>query len=495
MRDRSPIPLADALGGGVAAVSGGIERARTAAGSRAGGLLRAIQDLLPRRGVPHRRAVPAATRREAQRRAAGAVLVLVAVASILGVALFLVGGAGEAPIDEIAAGQRALAAARADLGRVFADGGDLIQDAPQEAERLLLSAFQQLDVAAANDVPAGTLRPLREQAAAALDEIYGVVEIAPRVAFSFAGQEPRFDLAALVRGPDGAPYVLDGTTRIVYRVDLEGGTATAVISPGTRVGALEVAELRHLAAGGRDVLALDANNVLWRWRPADETGKGTLARIRVAESAAWGEDVLGIGTFLRNVETGLYNLYVIDPSEQQLLRYSPALDGSGFPASATGYFTVPRDVSGVTSLVIDGDVFVADAGVVTRYARGRSLDWSLAVPPDGILRPPPRHQLLASPQGRSEGLLYSFDPVSRRVIAFDKASGRYVAQYRIAAAGGEWRDLRAFYVVDRVRGEPPLIFWIDGETLGVAELRDAADAAPATPEPPGEPGATPAPSP
>jgi sugar lactone lactonase YvrE len=350
-------------------------------------------------------------------------------------------------------------------------------------------------VAAANDIPAAMLRPLRGQVVAALDELYGVVEIAPQLAFSFAGQEQTFDLAALVRGPDGAPYVLDSTTMTVYRVDLEGGRATPAIRAGATVGALEVAELRHLAVGGRDVLALDANNVLWRWRPADETGKGTLARVRVAESAAWGEDVLGIGTFLRNVETGLYNLYVLDPSEQQLLRYSPALDGSGFPASATGYFTFPRDVSGVTSMVIDGDVFVADAGVVTRYARGRGLDWTLADPPDGLLRPLPTHRLIASPQGRSEGLLYSFDPGSQRVIAFDKASGRYVAQYRIAGAGREWLDLRAFYVVDRVRGEPSLIYWIDGEALRMAELRDVADAAPATPEPTVEPGASPAASP
>ena len=59
----------------------------------------------------------------------------------------------------------------------------------------------------------------------------------------------------------------------------------------------------------------------------------------------WGDDVIGIGTFLRDAgRSGLYNLYVVDPSEQQIQAYSPAADGGGFPAKPTGWLATARDV-------------------------------------------------------------------------------------------------------------------------------------------------------
>ncbi len=489
--DRSPIPLADSAADGVAAVSSGAHRARTAAGSAASGILRGLQDLLPRRGPRYRRVTPATTRRETQRRAAFASLAFVAVASVLGIGLWIVGGADGGTIDEVTAGEKAVAAAKEDLRLVFGNGADLVVDDPVGAERLLLEANSQLDAAAASTVPPSTLRPLRDQVVAGLDRLYGVIEITPQVAFSFEDQEQAFDLRGLVPGPDGTPYVLDATTETVYRVDLRAKKAAPVIRAGRKVGSLTVAAPRHLAVGGPDVLALDEKNVLWRWRPADSKGKGTLARVRIAEASTWGADVLGFGTFVRDQDTGLYNLYVVDPSEQQVLRYSPAQDGSGYPAAATGYLTTPQDVSRVTSMVIDGDLYLADAGIVTRYVGGRSGSWSPADPPDAVLRPLPAYRLLASSEGRGEGIMYGFDPGSDRVIAFEKASGRYVAQYRIAGGAPDWEDLRAFYVVLRAEGQAPLIYWIDGQRIGSAALAAAAEPSPPTAAP--SPSTTPAP--
>ena len=50
------------------------------------------------------------------------------------------------------------------------------------------------------------------------------------------------------------------------------------------------------------------------------TGKGTLARVKVKDSASWGDDIRAIGTFVRNADQGLYNLYIVDPSAKQILR-------------------------------------------------------------------------------------------------------------------------------------------------------------------------------
>ena len=490
--DRSPIPLADSVGGGVAAVSSGASRARSAAGHAAGGAITRLQELMPRRGTRYRRVTPAATRRESQRRAAVAVLAFVAIAATLGVGLWLAGGAGSGAIDEVTAGEKALAVVKEDLRLVFHNGANLVLDDPQKAEELLADAHAQLDAAAASGVPASTLRPLRTEVIDGLDDLYGVVDVAPRTAFSFEGQEQAFDLAALVLGPDGVPYVLDRTTKTVYRVDLRAKKAAPVVRAGASSSGTKVGVPKLLAMGGPDVVVVDAKNVLWRWRPADAKGKGTLARIRVAESATWGADVLALGTYVRNADDGLYNLYVLDPSEQQILRYSPAQDGSGYPAAASGYLTTPQDVSRVTSMYIDGEVYLADGGIVERFVSGRGSDWAPEAPPDELLRPLPAYRLIASPGTRGEGTMYGYDPGSDRILAFDKASGRYLAQFRIADGGPDWADVRGFFVVNRANGQPPALYWIDKQRIGVATLQDVSTLPTPAPTASGSPDLSPA---
>ncbi len=489
--DRSPIPLADSVGGGVAAMSAGATKARSAAGDAMGGAVARVQDLLPRRGPRYRRVTPAATRRESQRRAAVAVLALVVVAAALGIGLWIVGGPGGSPIDEVTAGEKALAAVKEDLRLVFSNGSNLLVDDPTKAEELLTKAHEQLAVAAQNSVPERTLAPLREGVVGGLDTLYGVVDVTPQTAFSFAGQEQAFDLAALVLGPDGVPYVLDRTTQTVYRVDLRAKKAAPVIRAGATASGITVSAPHLLATGGPDVLALDAKNVLWRWRPADTKGKGTLARVRVAEASTWGADVLAIGTFVRSVDLDLYNLYVLDPSEQQILRYTPHQDGSGYTGTGSGWLTTPQDVSRVTSMYIDGDIYLADAGVVARYVSGRSSGWGPEAPPDDLLRPAPTYTLVTSPDAKSEGTMYAYDRGSHRIVAFTKSNGKYLAQYRIADGGPDWDDVRAFFVVNRAEGQAPVLYWIDADRIGSAVLQDASATASPAPAASGSPAASP----
>jgi hypothetical protein len=263
------------------------------------------------------------------------------------------------------------------------------------------------------------------------------------------------------------------------------------VRTGASASGTKVADPKLLAAGGPDVVVLDAKNVLWRWRPADAKGKGTLARIRVAESATWGADILGIGTYVRNAEDGLYNLYVLDPSEQQILRYSPAQDGSGYPGVGSGYLTTPQDLSRATSVYIDGEVYLADGGIVERFVSGRGGDWGPDAPPDVLLRPPPTYRLIASPGTRGEGTMYAYDPGSDRILAFDKASGKYQAQFRIAKDGPDWSDVRGFFVVNRASGQAPVVYWIDEQRIGVATLQDISTPPAPSPTPSVSPGASP----
>ena len=69
--------------------------------------------------------------------------------------------------------------------------------------------------------------------------------------------------------------------RVVARVGMKQGGAT-------------FSNARYLGVGGPDLLILDAKNVLWRWRPADAEGNGTLTRVRVQGSTSLGRRHQGV---------------------------------------------------------------------------------------------------------------------------------------------------------------------------------------------------------
>ncbi len=490
--DRSPIPLADTVSGGVAAAQAGARRARTAAGGALGRLIGRAQDAMPARSRGPRRVTPIGTRRETQRRAAVAVLALVAVAGSLGIGVSLLGG--HVPPGQVIAsaeiGQQALDKARQNLDRVFGPGVNLVVNDPKTAEQLLTDTLAQLDTAKGAGIAAALLTPLRAKAVTGLDRLYGVVEITPIESFTFPA-DVGADLKGLVRGPDGAPYVLSPGTATIYRINLTDLTAVAVFREGTKTAGSTEAAPRLLSSGGRDLLILDAKNVLWRWRPADAKGKGTITKVKVTGSAEWGNDVLAMGTYVRDASAGLYNLYIVDPSEQEILAYAPAADGSGFPGTPGKRLTVPRAVDGVTSLYIDGDIWITDSGSILRVVSGTTDGWAAGPLPDGALRPKPVFKVVMSGSDRRTGNVYGYDPTSARLVAFSKAKGGYLEQYRLAGASKDWVDVRGWYVEPGIADAPDAVVWITATGLHRAVLEPVtSDLAPS-----GSPGSSRSPSP
>ena len=160
--DRGPIPLADNVTGGVAAVQASAFRARAAAGGAFDRLVLRVQDLLPRRRAAYRRVTPAAAKRETQRRAAIAVLALVVV----------IGGLFGMRLGRRRPGRRAATLALADrrprppCGRpgqpraqVSGPGHRPVRDDQPKALDLLTEAYASLDAAASNGDPGGDARP------------------------------------------------------------------------------------------------------------------------------------------------------------------------------------------------------------------------------------------------------------------------------------------------------------------------------------------------
>ncbi len=494
--DRSPIPLADSVGDSVAAVQAGARQARAAAGGALNRFIYRIQDVLPQRSAAYRRVTPMSARVEAQRRAAVAVLAFIVVAGGLGLGIYAF-GSPRPPSDAIASvttGQKALEEARATLAKVFGPGIDLVDADPKEALGLLIEAEASLTAAEIAGIPASTTRSLRAEIVTGIDRLSFMVDVRDTVVFTFEGGAVPFDIAQIVRGPDRdpVPYVLDRSTQSVYRIDLAEGKATVVLRAGQEAAGAIADEPRFLGVGGPDLLILDAKNVLWRWRPADAKGKGTLARIPVDGSTGWGDDIGGIGTYVRNAEAGLYNLYVIEPSEQQILAFSPAADGSGFPAPPSGRLATARAVDAMASLYIDGDIFVVEDGLIERFVSGRSDGWEVGLPTDSLLRKDPAFTLVTSGTDRRSGRLYGFDPANRRVLAFDKADGRFREQYRLELDGTGWRDLRSWYVVPGIDESPDTLIWVSVDRIHsvvleppLTGLKPSASPDPSAPTPDG----------
>ena len=499
--DRGPIPLADDVAGGVAAVSEGARQARAAAGGAIARLVARLQDLLPQRQTAYRRVTPASARRETQQRAAMAILALVVVAGGLGLAIAVLkpGGATPRVIGSVNAGQAALDAARSDIAKVFPPGVSLIVNDPAQARTLLTDAYRSLAAAEAAGIPAGATNADRARVVAGLDMLFHVVDVADQTLFTFGKTTPPVNLTALVRGPDGAPYVLDSATKSVYRIDLKRKAATLVLRAGTpsSSGRSVAAEPRLIASGGPDLLILDAKNGLWRWRPSNDAGRGTLVRISVNGATAWGSDVRDIATYLRSATSGLYNLYVVDPSAQQILAYSPQADGGGFSNAPSNWLSTARAVGGMGSLYIDGDLFAVENGKIERFVSGASEGWpadpAAMDPGDEVLRPAPSYTLIASASDRRTGRLYGYDPNNRRVIALSKADGRYVEQYRLSPDPAPWGDVRGMYVVAGAAGAPDTIVWISSGALHSVTLQ-AVVAPAASAAPSAGPGASRAPS-
>jgi hypothetical protein len=499
--DRSPIPLADSVTAGAAAIGAGATRARSAAGS---GFQRAIwrlQDLLPRRRPGVRRVTAATSRMETQRRAAFALLAFVAVAATLGLGVYAFGGQrqpGEA-VKSLSIAQGAFDAAQQALAQVSGPGVNLIEDDPKRAMDLLKTAYEQLDKAENAGYPIGLIDPLRAQTLAGLDHLYGVVPVASTTLFEFPTDKAPVTLSEVVRGSDGAPYVLDTASRTVWRIDLAKKTATAILKSGQSVKGTKVADPKFLTVGGPDVLILDAKNQLWRWRPTITAGKGTLVRVRVQDASSFGDDVKAIATFVANFDAAYYKLYVVDPSAQNIMVQDPASDGTGYPQKPRPRLPADRPVDGVTDLLIDGDIYVADGGQVVRLIP--ATGWQTEALDDTLLRPTSRYVWLSSPNrpdgtsSRGTGVLYAFDDVNHRVVAFSKANGSYVAQYRPVTGADTWADLRGMVVLPPADTTAPSTMWWISSTGLHSSILEAAPEPSASPSASATPEATPSPSP
>ena len=158
--DKSPIPLADTVTAGAAAIGAGATRARSAAGNGFGARSGASRTCFRVAGPAARKVTGAASRRETQRRAAVAVLAFVAVAGALGLGVYVARRPARAAVDPVADGrpEARSSTAKAALSRSTRPASTSSRTIRRGRLELLNTAYQQLDAAGAGIPPARSPR-------------------------------------------------------------------------------------------------------------------------------------------------------------------------------------------------------------------------------------------------------------------------------------------------------------------------------------------------
>ena len=489
--DRSPIPLADTVAGGVTAMQTTARHVQIAAD---GWLRRGVYGLfdhMPERPMSRGRVTPLTVRRERQQRAALAIVGLLAVIAIVGTSMWFLSGANHGtPVDVQLQGQHAMQKAKDDVSAVYGNGIDLMTSDPKTAYQYLTDAYKEIQVALKDGYANNSQTQADVDAAEAsimkgLNQYYNVTIVAPQVVTTFASD----DLGGVVLGPDGGAYLLDNTINYVYRINLQTGAQLPVLRVNQTVGGDTVGNPRLITSGGGDVLVLDSFNSLWRWHPAagDTSGRGSLTRVNIPDDATWGVGPRVIGTFVTNTLTMQYNFYIVLPSRQQVVKYTPATDGSSYPIAARyTYLTVAQDVSNVTDMYIDGHVFLVDKGKITQYLLGQAVHgWSVDPLPDTLIRPkaPYFKYLTADNPNQDQGTFYAYDNAGRRIVAIKKGDGSIVGQYIVPADSPWFSALNGMFVMAAADGSNPVLYWTEGSSLMRASLSPGA-----TPAPSGSPG-------
>ncbi|MGH2407903.1 MAG: hypothetical protein ACRDF7_07500, partial [Candidatus Limnocylindrales bacterium] len=313
---RSPIPLADPLSNVAAAAGDRLRDARNAAGGAVIGLVDRLLDLLPRRDPRYRRVTPLASRRDSQRRAGVAALSLLGFFVVLGIGLWIIGGAlpgKDDQINHVNSGAEALASAQHAIAQVY--DNDLIATNETQALDLLRQAWTDLKTAKQLGVADATITPLSAMVTAGLDVLYKVQLVTSKVVFDLrTGLSPNADVVDLARGPDGAAYLLDHATSSLVRVDLATGKGAVVVKKGDQdAGGRKLGEPWMLAAAGPDIFILDVDSALWRWRPSNAKGAGTLARLSLGGDTSLDPNMKDLACYARSTTSDQCFLYMIDP--------------------------------------------------------------------------------------------------------------------------------------------------------------------------------------
>ena len=477
--DRSPIPLADTVVDGVAAMQTTARHAQVAAD---GWLRRGVYglfDRMPQRPMSRGRVTPMTVRRERQQRAAVAVVGLLAVIAVVGTSMWLLSGTGRSDtIDRQQTGPAGLRQVQADLDAVYGNGRDLMTQRSGDG-----ATSSQGCLRPAQDRPERTATrpscwPIRgPRCVAGLNRYYHVTDGPAAGRGHLRDRRPDGSGAGTRRRPP--------TSSTRPSTPSTGQSADGRQGPGRWCGPGRSAAAttssgapRLLTIGGGDVLMLDAFNSLWRWHPAagDTTGRGSLLP----------------GHHPRQRELGrrrASHSHVPDQRSQehvQLLhrRPEPATDRQVHPGERRQRLPEgwPGQLPGRGPGCLQRSTTCTSTATSTSSTRARSRSTSAARPSaaGSPIRPPtrcsgPRARYYVQPCGRRPGqgtghLLCLRQSLQARRRVLQSRTAAIVGQYTVAPGVPWLTALTGLFVMPGTNGGPATLYWTEAGSLMKATL-------------------------
>ena len=204
-------------------------------------------------------------------------------------------------------------------------------------------------------------------------------------------------------GPSVTPTPGDG---IILR---SGDTATDKSGADRTVG--ELIDLTWVDSGGR-LIAVDKTGAFLEYDQSRNKWTAYPAR----DSSKWSRVILATNY--------AGNLYLVDQGQNQILKYVAA---EGAWTSSVTYFApgVNVDLTGVTDIAIDGDVWLSRAdGSVMRFTAGRLAAFNIA----GLDTPISNAAAVYTSEKINN--LYIADAGNQRIVQIDKTTGRFARQFK-----------------------------------------------------------------
>jgi len=172
----------------------------------------------------------------------------------------------------------------------------------------------------------------------------------------------------------------------------------------------------------------------------------------------------------------IFNLYVVDPGDGRVKKWSPpAVIPITYPSAPESFLTAKPDLSvaSATDLQADANLWLLHTATVTRVNFGRPLaqaDFSFDAPPDREVRRKLNYRLLREATVGDRELFYVWDQANARVIAFQRADGAFVKQWMAPRSGpnaGILDSMVGMQVNSAADGPPAAYLLSDGRVIRV----------------------------
>jgi hypothetical protein len=474
--DQSPVPLADAIGRGLHSAGDAAEGMRAAIGRSFLTLLSWVLAFVPRRRPEYPRSIPRTSDREQGRRRRLGMVGMGLVAALLALGVMVGSLPTARPTEAIpraAVARQAIADAASLIGEVEEqiDGADLIDRNPERAEDLLTDADAAIDRAAGSGIPAGELAALRRRVERRLDALHRVARIDEAAAVTdLAGGFEEIEPARMVAASDDSLWVLESGRGRIIRVDPADGSTSVVYRAGQELDSGDVpGDPWMIATAATDVVVIDRDRVAWRIDLAERIPREMI--LNGAERL--GARTALIGALQHRPPLEIFNLYIVDSSSGELLRWTPPpVIPVNYPDAPAPFLTDEPDLRPVDArdLRVDVNAWLLHADTVTRVDFGspRSQEeYSLDRPSDTSIRPALDYRLLDGATVGDREFLYVYDAANARILAFQRADGAFVRQWLAPSSGpmsGLLDDVRGLHVTSVADG-PPAAYILTAEGI------------------------------